>query len=155
MTACASPSGITPQGSKGVMTQRLGLTVGLLAITCLIASSEDAAGLDRYERMALLQPADKNAHSLRVKSCQPFQKQIDESWKNPARVDEFCALNYAFPREAPARIFIGVSFGGELDMLELHMRTVGDYIEGFIAAEADHTHQGEKKPFHLDDPMVE
>lgn len=42
-------------------------------------------------------------------------------------------------------------FFNEFDVLEMRLETMADVVDHFIAVEADITHQGESKPYHLSD----
>ena len=42
-------------------------------------------------------------------------------------------------------------FGGELDILEIRLRYLGDVVDNFIIVESNHSFSGKPKPYHLED----
>lgn len=50
-----------------------------------------------------------------------------------------------------SRVIDTFLFGGELDMLEIRLKYLGDVVDNFIIVESDSTFSGKRKPYYLDD----
>lgn len=50
-----------------------------------------------------------------------------------------------------SRVIDTFLFGGELDMLEIRLKYLGDVVDNFIIVESDRTFSGKRKPYYLDD----
>lgn len=90
------------------------------------------------ELQRVVEEDDIEGHAGRVGRQEEFS---EEDLRAVAR----CEANGLTARRAPARIFDGFTYNGEVDLLEIRAEEFGDLVTGMVLVEAAQTFQGDAK----------
>ncbi|XP_051152585.1 uncharacterized protein LOC127266394 [Andrographis paniculata] len=78
----------------------------------------------------------------------PFER-IPHYYAENVSMDYLCSLHGWSLRSEPRRVFDGIIFSNELDLLEIRWKELYPYVAKFVILESNTTFTGMKKPLHF------